>query len=416
MLVGKFASWIVCPLNRLLTNHLSNHPTNQLISKEQTLPNAAKKRILQLVASSQGGAATHVRDLAQNLSPDRYEVSVAFSLDEGNIVPADFTERGISFTPLSIAGGMAWREISRLRHLYASQQVDLVHMHGARAALYGRLAALLMPNRPKIIFSIHGFASPFYGRPKRTLYLTLERALQTVTDQTIAVAQAEADLFTAHGLTSQARVSVISYGIDVGRFAAPNTNLAALRQSLQLSEKAPIILTVCRINIPRDFDSLLKAFANLSNAFDTARLLIVGDGPQRPQVEAMITELGLDERVQITGYRDDIPDLMALADIYTLTSYGWEGYPISTMEAQAAGVPVVVTDAGGSAEAVLHQQTGLVVPKRQPAALAAALQRLLADAELRQKLGHAGQERAKREFTYEAMMEKIEANYEHVLA
>lgn len=377
---------------------------------------AVKKRILQLVASSQGGAATHVRDLAQNLLPDRYEVTVAFSLDDGNISPADFTSRGIRFVPVSIAGGLAWREVFRLRRLFTVEQPDLVHLHGARAAFYGRLAARIMPKRPKIVFSIHGFASPFYGQPKRAIYLAIERALQSVTDHTVAVAQAEADLFYAHGLTSRARISVIPYGIDVGRFATSTTDLGALKKSLRLPDKAQIILTVCRINIPRDFDSLLRAFGSLCNDFETAYLLIVGDGPQRPQVEALIAELGLSNRVQITGYRDDIPDLMALAGIYTLTSYGWEGYPISTMEAQAAGVPVVVTDAGGSGEAVRHEKTGIVAPKRQPDALAHALRRLLVDPALRQQMGQAGRQRAEQEFTYRAMMDKIEAIYEKVLA
>jgi glycosyltransferase involved in cell wall biosynthesis len=107
---------------------------------------------------------------------------------------------------------------------------------------------------------------------------------------------------------------------------------------------------------------------------------------------------------------------MALADVYVLTSYAWEGFPISTLEAQAAGRPVVVTDAGGSREAVLHEKTGLIVPRRSPRLLADALVRLLRDADLRQRLGQAGRRRARKEFTRERMVERIGRIYDDLVA
>ncbi|MFQ5854623.1 MAG: glycosyltransferase, partial [Anaerolineae bacterium] len=118
---------------------------------------------------------------------------------------------------------------------------------------------------------------------------------------------------------------------------------------------------------------------------------------------------------RVTGFRNDVPALMVLADVYVLTSYGWEGYPISTLEAQAAGVPVVVTDAGGSREAVQHKRTGLVVPKRNPGILTKALLRLLRDSDLRRRMGEAGRERAYREFNRERMIGTISSMYDDLL-
>jgi glycosyltransferase involved in cell wall biosynthesis len=103
---------------------------------------------------------------------------------------------------------------------------------------------------------------------------------------------------------------------------------------------------------------------------------------------------------------------MGMADLFVLTSYGWEGYPISTLEAQAAGVPVVVTDAGGSREAIRHEETGLVVPKADPAKLSQAMLRLLDDPGLRRRMGAAGTARAKREFTMERMIREMIKLYE----
>ncbi|TEU13610.1 MAG: glycosyltransferase family 1 protein [Anaerolineales bacterium] len=359
--------------------------------------------VLHLVASSHGGAATHVRDLALGLPRQRFRTTVAMTLDGGNVSSSDFTTAKTTFEPVNIASGLVWHEVLHLRRLLQAGNFHLVHLHGARAAFYGRLAVATLRPRPRAVFSIHGFAIPFYPLLKRVAYLWLERALQQVTDCTICVAQAEASLFLSFGLTTQEQTRVVPYGIDVARFATPLADITRLREDLGVGQGL-VVLTVCRLNVPRDFASLLTAFCKVRGGFPTAHLLIVGDGPQRAEVEAFIHRLGLTHCAHITGFRNDVPALMALADVYVLTSYGWEGYPISTLEAQAAGVPIVVTDAGGSREAVQHEKTGLVVPKRHPDLLAEALLRLLRDPDLRQRMGEAGQQRAHREFTRERMI------------
>lgn len=362
-------------------------------------------RLLHIVASSHGGGATHVRDLVLGLPSDRFRCTVAMPPDAGNVSPADFTATETEFLPVDIAGQFAWRQVLRVRRVLRSEGFRLLHVHGTRAALYGRLAAATLRRRPRVVFSIHGFATPFHTFPKRTAYLQMERALQRVTDRTICVAQAEADRFLATELTVPEKVHVIPCGIDVDRFAKPRT-VSHLRDDLGL-EQGPVLLTVCRLNVPRDFATLLDALRTVREEFPKVQLLIVGDGPQRTDVEALIRRLELTHCAHVTGFRNDVPDLMALADVYVLTSYGWEGYPISTLEAQAAGVPVVVTDAGGSSEAVWHEQTGLVVPKSRPDRLAEALLRLLRSPELRRRLGEAGKARAAREFTRERMVESV---------
>lgn len=370
--------------------------------------------ILHLVASSHGGAASHVRDLALGLPRQHFQTTVAMTLDGGNVSSSDFTTAKIEFEPVNIASGFAWRGILHLRQLLQAGDFHLLHLHGARAALYGRLAAMTLRLRPRVVFSIHGFATPFYSFPKRIAYLWLERVLQQVTDCTICVAHAEADLFLSLGLAAEERIHILPYGIDVARFATHAEGIAGLRKELNIGQ-GPVVLTVCRLNVPRDFVSLLTAFRKVQDEFPIASLLIVGDGPQRTEVEGLSHRLELTHRVHITGFRNDVPALMSLADVYVLTSYGWEGYPISTLEAQAAGVPVVVTDAGGSREAVQHEQTGLVVSKCRPDLLAEALLSLLRNPDLRQRLGQAGQNRARREFTRERMVEAMVRVYGEVL-
>ncbi|MEM7031267.1 MAG: glycosyltransferase family 4 protein [Chloroflexota bacterium] len=374
-----------------------------------------RTHILQLVASAQGGAATHLRDLVLGLPSDRFQSTAGMPLDNGNVTPADFQEAGHKFIEVPIDRGLAWREINRLRLTVEKLKIDMIHAHGARAAMYARLMAGGAARKIPVVFSIHGFATPFYSFPKRNIYLHLERRLQRATSHTIAVAQAEADLFLSFGLTTADKLSVISYGIDVERFMTATEKNAILRTEFGLKSDNKVILTVCRLHVPRDFETLFEAFKQVQDEMPEARLLIVGDGPQRVELEVKIQQMGLSKLVRITGYRTDIPQLMQLADIYTLTSYGWEGFPISTMEAQAAGTPVVVTDAGGSREAVRHEETGLVVPLQNPVALAEAYRRLLNDDQFREQLGVAGKRRAEMEFTREAMVQRIVDIYDQVI-
>lgn len=371
--------------------------------------------ILQLIASSHGGGATHVLDLAALLPRDQFAVTVAMPQDGGNVSREAIEATGATFVPVEIRDGLKLGELMKVRRLVQNGRFHLIHVHGARAGLYGRIAALTLPNRPKLIFSIHGFATPYYATPKKQLYLGLERLFQHVTDHTICVAQAERQLFLSYGLTVPEKTSVIHPGIPLERFQPNQHSPDQLRRQLNLAD-APVILTVCRLHIPRDFETLLTAVSSVKQTIPTIHLLIVGDGPMRAEIEAKIDALGLTQNVTLLGFRQDIPDLLAAADIYTLTSSGWEGFPISTLEAQAMGCPVVVSDAGGSGEAVLHGQTGLVVPKRDPNALAQAYLSLLQKPDLRNKLGQNGAKRARTRLSRQVMVGGITAVMQTLLA
>ena len=360
-----------------------------------------KQRILHLIASSHGGGATHVRDLAELLPSDQFAVTVGMPADGGNVTPAQIEAAGATFIPLAINQGLRLTELKTVRRLLQNGRFDLLHVHGARAGLYGRLAVLGLRQKPRVIFSIHGFATPYYPVPKRTAYLLLERLLQRVTDVTICVAQAEADLFLQHRLTRPEQIAVIHPGIPLERFLAVRP----------LVNPPPHLLTLCRLNIPRDFETLLAAFARLVTDMPAARLTIVGDGPLRPQVANLIRQHQLADQVALLGFRQDVPALLGETAVFVLTSDGWEGFPISTLEAQAAGVPVIVSDAGGAGEAVLHEQTGLLVPKRDVTALAAAMHRLLSDESLRQAYSQKGRLRAQTAFDRGTMVGQIRSVY-----
>lgn len=368
--------------------------------------------ILHIVASSHGGGAAHVRDLALGLDAARYRVQVAMPEDGGNVRRRDFEGAGIAFHAIDIAAGLSRRALTHVRRLAA--RADLVHVHGARAALFGRLAASsLGRRRPRVVFTVHGFAAPHYPRPRRDAQLAVERLLAPWTDAVICVSQAERASLQAAGIGRHERTRVVYNGIPMEAEKPPHDD--RVRAALGISHTAPLITTVSRLYIPRDFTTLLHAFCRVQADVPNAHLLIVGDGPHRPSVEAQVAELGLDSRVSMAGIRRDVLSILAASDIYVLATAGWEGLPLTILEAMACALPVVASDVGGVPEALEHGASGLIVPPRQPDELAAALLRLLNDRAEAHAMGARGRERVLARFTIERMVAETEAIYRNVL-
>jgi glycosyltransferase involved in cell wall biosynthesis len=146
-----------------------------------------------------------------------------------------------------------------------------------------------------------------------------------------------------------------------------------------------------------------------------AQLLIVGDGPQRAEVEGWITSLSLEASVHLLGLRRDVPQILGATDVFVLSSRGWEGLPLTVLEAMASGLPVVASDVGGTREAVAHQETGYLFAPGDVAALSSHVQRLASDPVLAQQMGQRGLARVKQLFTLERMATQTAYLYEQVL-
>jgi len=377
----------------------------------------AQKRVLQVVASSRGGGAVHVRSLARALAEAGYAAGVAMPPDGGQVRPEDLHADGTGYTPLPHPAHSPLRSLGALAGILRTGGYDLVHAHGSRAVCRAYWALMWAGLRKTpLVISFHGFATPFHPRLRRWAQLGMERLAARRAGAVIAAARAEAEALVQARVAPRTKVHTVMSGFDLSAFAALGRGeRREAREALGIAPEAWMALTVCRLDRPRDFTTLLGAFQRVADQAPSARLDIVGVGPLAAEVEAMVAELGLGERVALRGRCERVEPFYAAADAFVLTSWGWEGLPTGVIEAQAAGLPVVVTDAGGAREAFRPGETGLLAPRRDVRALAEALGRLAAEPELGSRLGRAGREHALACFDARRMAEETARIYDSLV-
>jgi glycosyltransferase involved in cell wall biosynthesis len=185
----------------------------------------------------------------------------------------------------------------------------------------------------------------------------------------------------------------------------------ALKATLSKGAGHPIVSMVARLEPRKGQRYLIEAAAQVPEA----TFVFIGDGPDRAALEAQARAQGVADRVLFLGYREDIPDVLACCNLLVLPSFA-EGMPLSILEAMAAGKPVIASAIGGTDEAVVHGETGLLVPPAKPSALAKAIQTVLSDPDLARRLGAAGRERAYQKFSAETMVGNVSRAYEEILS
>jgi glycosyltransferase involved in cell wall biosynthesis len=363
-----------------------------------------RPRILLFVTLAEtGGAQTYVASLLAPLA-ESFDVAVAAHGD-GPLRDAA-RAAGVRFIPLKHVRRplSLWRDMLGLLELLAllrRERPHIVHVNSAKAGALGRLAAWLV-RVPIRIYTVHGWAFGAHGWPASVLYRWAERSLRPLTTVTVCVADSERRAGLAAHTCDDRTTVVIRNGVDPVPFQARGAHSGRSR-----------LVTVGRLQAPKDAITLVRALATLRGRPFEA--VLVGDGPDRPAVEEEVRRLGLESAVELLGERDDVPELLGTGDIFVLSSHS-EGLPLSILEAMAAGLPVVASNVGGVSEVVVDGETGLLVPPSDAQSLAAAIERLLEDPVLRQRLGEAGRIRIAQDFDLAAVQQAHLDLYRRVLA
>lgn len=299
-----------------------------------------------------------------------------------------------------------------LARLIRVRGFDIVHTHTSKAALVGTLAAQLVRPRPRIVNTAHILGTmAIKTGPMHWVFRTYDRVLLGKgTDAVIVVSEAIRQEAQRLRLIPDERLHAIQNGIRTERFDVSADRADAVRKGLGITLDQIMVVNVARIAPFKALHILVQAAAILAPDFPDLRVVIVGDGPLRAEMEQLVNMLGVGDTVRFAGVRRDIPDVLAAADIFALSS-SCEGLPIAILEAMAAGLPIVSTAVDGIPEVVLEGEVGLLCPPQDAQALADKLRRVIENPTLRQKMGEAARLRVNTVFSAQRMAAKTASLY-----
>lgn len=355
-----------------------------------------------------GGAENAMFMLLESLDRDAWEPTLLLE-DAPEVAPLEeravaleVPVRRIAPLPLGLTGA---RRVPALVRLLRRERPAVFHAHmSSPVACKWGLAAAVAARVPAVLGTVQVGA---YEPPDRSAYRQL-RALARGVDRYLAVSREIADELVERLGWPAGKVEVVYNAVDVERVAVPAP--PGLREQLGGSEARPLVLTPARLNAQKGLPVLLEAIAEVPEAL----FLLAGEGPEREALEAQAAELGVADRVRFLGRREDIPQLLATCDVFALPSL-YEGSSLAVLEAMAAGIPIVSSAIGGTEELIEDGRSGLLVPPGDARALAVALRKVLANAELRQSLAAGARERVDAGLRREQMAARVSDVYRELL-
>ena len=373
-----------------------------------------------------GGPALHVAYLTAGLRERGYDTTlVAGSLARGEDSMA-FVASGLDVDVVRI--DQLGREISPLRDLVATlrlarlirrERPDILHTHTAKAGTVGRVAALLAGRRapPIVVHTFHGHVLRGYFGPLRSrLFRLLERWLAARTTALIAVSPQVRDDLVSLGVAKPERFAVIRLGIELDqRVAGGQNGRLESRRYLGIPTDRFAVGWIGRMTAVKRTDDVLVAFKRLRENGVDAVLCMVGDGPDREQLERRAHELGVVRDTLFLGYQEDVAPFYAAFDALVLPSSN-EGTPVSAIEALAAGRPVVATRVGGVPDVVQEGEDGFLVEPGATDELADRLAQLARDPALRERMGRAGRERVLPRYAVQRLVDDVDRLYRSLLS
>jgi glycosyltransferase involved in cell wall biosynthesis len=361
-----------------------------------------------------GGGQQLVLFLAEHTDRRDVQVSVAYMTPDHEMRPL-FEKAGV--VPRCLNQQSRWRwplTLVRLVQLMRSERVDVLHAHMSHRKLAYAAAAL---THTPVVSHLH-MPRP-YREQKQSIAARLRawirfRAEHLLVRRFVAVSSEVMDTHVPF-LPDPDRLSLVFNGIPTERFLHVDASqLQALRVELGVNGAFPVLINVGRLHPQKDQMTLVRMMSTIREARPGAKLLIVGEGPEREPLQQEIHDRGLQETVLLVGERHDIPQLLASGDVFLLSSTA-EGLPLVVGEAMAAGKPVVAFDLEPLREFVEDGSSGYLVTARSPEALAAAVLKVVDDASLRSTMGQRGRQIVLERFDISVCARQLETIYRSIL-
>ncbi len=359
---------------------------------------------------ARGGAEEHILTLLRGLDRSRFRAHLACTPEVAEKMRPD-VPTDVDLIPLRLRRPGDLGAARALGRILRERHVDVLHSHLFYSSLFaspiGKLCRV-----PLVVETPH--VREHWRQGLKSRYV-VDRFAGRFVDQYIAVSEANRRyLIEEKGLPAE-KIVVIHNGSDVARFNPHRQAPAPLRRSLGFGEDDPVLVVVGRLEPQKGHRVLLEALPAVRREFPSARLVCVGEGALRGDLERQAAELGLAGSVHFVGQQANVEDWLALADLTVLPSF-YEGLPLAAIESLAAGKPMVATAVDGTPEVIVDGTTGLTVPAGEPAPLARAICRLLGDPRLRERLGGAGREWVLERFNQDRQIQRTETLYHLALA
>ncbi len=301
-----------------------------------------------------------------------------------------------------------------LTKLLLHEKPDILHTHSSKAGILGRLAAVLA-GVPVVVHTYHGFG--FHDRQQafvKWVYVLLERLCASCTDVLVFVSKANVAYAAAHGLVRPQDAVLIRSGVKLDGLPAP-VDAAKLKMSAGIGRHKLLVVSVGNLKPQKNAADFVAAAAAVLADVPEARFVFLGDGPQRPALEARAFALGLEGKVLFLGWRRDAAQWLAASEVFVLTSL-WEGLPRALVEAMKSGLPSVCYATDGVTDVIRDGVNGFLIEPGDHQALAARVTSLLKDDLRRKKFGAAAAASIGTEFDIDGMVRAQEALYERLLA
>jgi len=368
-----------------------------------------RKRILHIVQDlGIGGLERVIQAIATGLDPAKYDLQV-WCLARGGPIADELSRRGVAVRILGLTSYYSPARVGDLARIFGRERPDIVHTHGYFAGTFARLA--LLPARgPAVIHHIHTTDHNFKTRNRRIEFLLSLRS-----DRVICVSQAVAR-FAVEMLGIAPRKIRVVYNAAFADRANPAERTAGGQDVLsRLSPGDFVILSIASLTRNKGHEILITAMKELASRHENVKSVIVGDGPQRRFLEDRIDSLDVRGRVLLAGMQPDVLPFLRRADVVALSTLGREGLSVALVEGAAAGRPLVGSDLGGIPEVIEHGANGFLFRPGDARELARALERLITDAELRERMGQRSRALYRDRFSREMMIGRIERLYDEVL-
>lgn len=346
--------------------------------------------------------------------PDKGETNSLHILKEYGIKPIVLPEmsRAINIS-------QEYRAYKKIKKILKEIQPDIVHTHASKAGLLGRMAAFSL-RTPVVVHTFHGHVfHSYFGKFKTTFFKQIERYLAKKSTGIIAISALQKhELADVHKIVNQEKIKVIPLGFDLQKFQEERIEKReAVRAQYKLSDDEVAITIIGRLAPIKDHDYFLNVIEEvLKQTPQEIKVFIVGDGSEKNHIEDRVNKLNeaYPNRIMMTSWILDIATFIQGMDIVCLTSKN-EGTPVSLIEAQAAGVPVISTDVGGVRDAMEDGKSGFVVKRENIETYIKNLRLLIEDDKLREKISIFGQKNATEKFGYQRLVLEMEDYYKELL-